>query len=1386
MKQKYLVFLLVNTWLINHLVAQNKYCDGFHAYQNSSIGNYNPNSYVISLEQVTVSENNKVLFNRPADGYSGGVNCGEEFRIANTVNTALELTLGGNYTISTSSSSAYSYFAYYGAFIDFNNDKDFLDPGEYLGTWQDANNGKFKVSQLQSFDVNIPCNAKTGATRLRIVCNYNGYPMNASYGCTSCSGAPFFGETLDININLLSPKPFVTDFTVPTTLYVKRPYNFVSENKGNHFNHYWDLNADGSIEQKGNSFTYTNPKLIWNQPGQKCIKLKTSTCLSSDSISKCFNVVIPPSIPSADFIADKVNPKLYDAITLYDISTYGPWKWQWEVYDSTTYASQGFYPSLSSGDIHPDPYSNGNDEFSQTPQFSFDYTGCYTIVLRAINDNGPSIPTVKKCYITVSLPDNFNLGYGTYGPYSNNFVETPSGKIADNGGPLFPYDNDQGMGSRSFLCIKPCNALKIKLHLTQLKFKDYGDVLSVWDGSADGGPGTTLLGTFTAGSKLPKTLIASSGSMFILFESDLNGTDSGFAGYYETETGPGASVTPNFTTSHSITRDVPVRFFNSTEKYTGIPIWSWYLDRQPVSNFGPGYCDLILSDLKPHELCLEINACSGKNKNCKTIQASLPDTLKKINFTVSHDRPKSNLDIVSLKPEAPCADRFEWVIYPQTYVLMNPPSSPSEFGNGWIKYKHLPGDSLPVPHLKFTGGGCYTITLKAWHSSDPARTYCTKTSWSALCVLDYCQPGTYVTSQDLGISEVRISKNLNLILSNPSDNRSTYQNFSGNKSTDLEFCQNYQLEILRKTNVNPWGLNVYFDWNSDGDFDDLNESASICSGSSLHSATYNFTVPDASEAYHGEVRMRVVSNYDKDSIRACGPNTSGETEDYTLMLNRNLSPPQMTLNGPDTIFTMPGVVYNEPGAKATDDVMGDISNSISIHNTGDFNTVGICKTYYTVCDCSDNCVSSERTIMVLESIEKPTLILNPGSTSCLEASRTNLPYQDPGAKAYKYLPFEDLTSSITTSGKVNTRLVGNYEITYDVSDQYGNKSSAIRKVCVTDSKAPVLIAPLDTNVQIGTPWIDPVSAWDAYDAFPKKEHYWYNNRALNILQRGNYMVTYYAVDSSGNRSAPLNLTFIVDDFIPPVIQLNTAEKIYHEVNKPYLSIPASVTDNFYSSSDITFYKTFDNVNFQKPGIYTEVFFAMDASGNQTYKTRYVEVKDMTAPRIYAESMQGCVGHDIWPLWKINVSDNFDPTDTLKTHIEIIYQNVNIWEEGIYNIVYRVTDRAGNISDDFTRIVVFKYPPGCKISSVDLNTPSKAFWNIFPNPGSGKFSLSLPDNAEYRMRICDASGRLIKIMVLPSGEHEVDLSDLAAGLYHISLTDQNSETIGTSRVLNILR
>lgn len=1282
---------------------------------------------------------------------------------------AVDLTAGSKYTLvvySTQCTNATHYTHRTLAWIDYNQNNAF-ESSEAVAPLAIVSTA---IPFTFTFNFTVPCAITAGNTRMRIVM-IEGALANPGNAC----GTYTWGETEDYTVNVQQASSAQVGFIAPTDAWIKSVVKFVNNNQSGFISHAWDANNDGSIEAANSiNFNYT-----WNTGGSKCVKLRSTSCTTKDSTVKCLNVNIPTVVPVANFVSNTAVVEQYETAIFYDLSTFGPYEWIWKIYDSTDIYD---VKDIASGDVIP----TAPTQFNPTPEFSFERPGCYTVELISKNDVGSSIPKVKKCYITVVTPTQYVLGFGLYGPNTDNIVESATGSIFDNGGANGNYSNSQGLGTRSNLLIIPCNAKKIELTMTRLKFNGIGDKLRVWDGRSPGGAGTTLLASWSMTSKAPQKVVATSGSMYILFESDASGVDSGFAGYYTSELAPATVPTPSFIPSSTpLYNSAPSKFSNNTADIIGVPTWEWSIDNSPVSTDQNLWYQFTADGT--YEVCLEIKSCAGNKKSCSMVDVITPNTQTKLDVVASNRRPAVNTDVVTLTPVRDNANRFEWTIFPTTYTLVNPPAGPSTYGAGFIRYNANPGDSVPTPVIRFTSPGCYTIALKAYNSLDPTNTTKTVVKNNFICAVDYCDPSSFILASDIGINNVKVLDGTTELFSFSSTSGvSAYSNNIDLASASLTFGRTYSIQVSRNTNADPANRKAWIDWNIDGDFDDQDEEILLQTSTYDKTATAFFTVPNINDAFVGRTTMRVAINFDSENTTPCGPLVVGEYEDYSIVLFNDNIRPILTLTGDDTIYLEVGSTYTDAGATASDVSEGDISDRVIATNNLETDVTGLYTYEYNVTDNSGNmAVPLTRTIIVVNDLTPPTLTLNPSSPGCIEAKRDNDPYVDPGAIAFNTNPLTILTSAIVVTGTVDTRKEGVYTLKYSVQDFAGNITTAERIVCVEDNTAPIIKVVSDTLIQIGSVFINQAYAEDAYDLNPTLNRVW-SPEIVNSTVKGVYTATYTAVDAAGNVSAPMVVRYRVNDYIAPVINLNTFDVVQHDVATTYNSVQPSVSDNYYGVGQVSVVKVSSNVDQNKVGTYTEIYRAVDGSNNISFKTRTVEVVDRYAPILWGGSIYSCVGDNIWPMWDLTTTDNYYGPELLLPRVEIIQQNVNPWEEGTYFITYQVTDPSGNVSAPLTRYVYYTYWPQCFSSTVGLDNQKTVDETVavYPNPSKGLVTIDLKGalSVNASIEVYNQLGQIVysKVYNETKGVFEIDLSGNASGVYTIKIIS-NGEVV-TKRVV----
>lgn len=163
--------------------------------------------------------------------------------------------------------------------------------------------------------------------------------------------------------------------------------------------------------------------------------------------------------------------------------------------------------------------------------------------------------------------------------------------------------------------------------------------------------------------------------------------------------------------------------------------------------------------------------------------------------------------------------------------------------------------------------------------------------------------------------------------------------------------------------------------------------------------------------------------------------------------------PIITLKEPDTIRLALNDRFVEPGAKAYDNVDGDISEKIVLNQTVNTSHIGTYPITYSVSDQFENqAIEKTRIVYVLPGLfpdRVPPVIFLIGADTIVH--NIGKLFTDPGAYALDNR--DDSTSineKLTSNGKVDTTLTGTYQIIYKVRDNSGNEAVQVRYVKITD------------------------------------------------------------------------------------------------------------------------------------------------------------------------------------------------------------------------------------------------------------------------------------------------------------------------------------------------
>jgi hypothetical protein len=304
--------------------------------------------------------------------------------------------------------------------------------------------------------------------------------------------------------------------------------------------------------------------------------------------------------------------------------------------------------------------------------------------------------------------------------------------------------------------------------------------------------------------------------------------------------------------------------------------------------------------------------------------------------------------------------------------------------------------------------------------------------------------------------------------------------------------------------------------------------------------------------------------------------------------------PVITLVGAAELSTPVGSPYSDAGATAADSFDGNITRRIAVTGSVNIAVLGTYSLTFKVSDAAGNAAAPViRTVRVVDAAKPAIALLGPASVTVQVGDS----YVDAGATANDNYD-GDITSRIVVANTVNTMALGNYTVTYTVSDNSGNAAVPVaRTVHVVDTTKPVITRLGDdpVTVNVFTPYTDAgATATDNYDGNITPSVV--TTGTVNTSVRGTYYVYYGVKDSSGNEAAKVMRTVHVVDPIKPVITRHGASAVWVKLESAYVDAGATATDNY--DGDLTSKIVVTNgVNTLRRGIYKVRYNVVDSSGN---------------------------------------------------------------------------------------------------------------------------------------------------------------------------------------------
>ena len=202
-----------------------------------------------------------------------------------------------------------------------------------------------------------------------------------------------------------------------------------------------------------------------------------------------------------------------------------------------------------------------------------------------------------------------------------------------------------------------------------------------------------------------------------------------------------------------------------------------------------------------------------------------------------------------------------------------------DFGDGNTSFQQNPCHT-------YSTNGTYTIKLTVTNgngaNTDSIVNYVTVNTGNQL-LAPSCMPASTAYCCAYGIYQVDFNT-----ISHPSlDGTEGYQDFSCQNTTTVTEGSSYTLTV--KTGVNnPQDTRAWIDFNNDGVFNNTNEL--IMDAPNSYNPSVNYSIPTGG-VLSTALRMRISSDIVGTAQSGCDANDFGQTEDYGIIIQPNITPP---------------------------------------------------------------------------------------------------------------------------------------------------------------------------------------------------------------------------------------------------------------------------------------------------------------------------------------------------------------------------------------------------------------------------------------------------------------------------------------------------------------
>ncbi|QVK16776.1 DUF5011 domain-containing protein [Mycoplasmatota bacterium] len=276
-------------------------------------------------------------------------------------------------------------------------------------------------------------------------------------------------------------------------------------------------------------------------------------------------------------------------------------------------------------------------------------------------------------------------------------------------------------------------------------------------------------------------------------------------------------------------------------------------------------------------------------------------------------------------------------------------------------------------------------------------------------------------------------------------------------------------------------------------------------------------------------------------------------------------------------------------------------------------------------------------------------------------------------------------TKVEVTDNVDYDTPGTYTVTVKVVDESNNETTQTFNVTVEDTTEPTFDTILDQTIEAGISDIDWTTliqnTLDNSDGTLTKVEVTDN---VDYDTPGTYTVTVKVVDESFNETAQtFNVT--VEDTTAPTLDPIADQIIEAGISDiDWTTLITNESDN--SDGTLTKVEVTDNVDYDKPGMYTVTIKVVDESLNETTQTFNVTVEDTTAPT-FDEILDQTIEAGVSDIdWTTLIQNTLDNSDGILTNVEVT-DNVDYDTPGIYTVTVKLVDESLNETSQSFNVTV---------------------------------------------------------------------------------------------------